>query len=128
MKGKFILWSVPGILLLTLFGWSKIADVAKQKQEIYLSTDAKVGGVVLKPGKYLVVHEHQGAKEGTEPCTFFYKSPFHRSDEVAKVRCRPSEGKEVSGFTMKVLAQPDGTSLIQSVQFAGSTEIHVLTP
>ena len=124
MKHKAILWGIAGILMLGIVGWNLLADTQEQKQEVYLGHGYTVGGVQLKAGKYLVVHRPDVEKEGKE-CTFFYKMPYHSDkDALAKLRCTPGQGAAVKEFTLKSTSQPDGSSVVKSIQFPGSTEIH----
>ena len=129
MKRKVVFGGVSGIMLLGIVGWQLLAEARQERQDLTIGEGYKVGDVVLKPGKYVVIHKDQGNKESVEACTFFYRAPYYADkDAVVKLRCRPSEGKRVNEFSMKASQQPDGTALVQSIQFRGSTEIHNLEP
>ncbi|MCH8267742.1 MAG: hypothetical protein IH846_09520 [Acidobacteria bacterium] len=79
---------------------------------------------------------HQGDNEGSEPRTFFYKvsrrlvgkARLSEKNEAAKFRCRPSEGKAADGLILSTTQRHDGSFVLRSVQFPGSTVIHNLTP
>ncbi len=126
MKHKLILVGIASVLLLGVAGWSLLAGSQEQRQEIYLGRGYTVGGVTLKPGNYPVIHRPEAENEGKE-CTYFYRMPYQAGKEAAvKLRCTPGEGAKVKEFTLKSVSQPDGTSVVKSIQFPGSTEIHNL--
>ena len=126
MKKSSIILGLSALVFAVVAGWSVFAGSQEQRSEVYLRQGYVVGGVALKAGKYVVIHRQVADHEG-EACTFFYRAPYrNEKDAVAKVRCVPAEGTAVSEFTMKSTAQSDGTSLIRSIQFAGSTEVHTL--
>ena len=136
MRPNRILFALVGILLLAVFGWNLRGAAQSEKHEVFLRNHYAVRDVVLEPGNYIVVHRHQANHEGSEPCTFFYKVPrrsvgkvrLSEKNEAAKFRCRRSEGKAADGFILSTTRQPDGSFILRSVQFPGSTEIHNLTP
>lgn len=127
MKKSSIILGLSALVFAAVVGWSVFAVPQEQRSEVFLRQGYVVGGVTLKAGKYVVIHRPVADHEG-QACTFFYRAPYrNEKDAVAKVKCVPSEGTSVSDFTIKSTAQPDGTSLIRSIQFAGSTEIHTLS-
>ncbi len=136
MRPNRILFALAGILLLAVFGWNLQGDTQSEEHVIYLRNQYQVRDVMLEPGNYVVVHRHHGNNGGTEPCTFFYKVPrrlvgkarLSEKNEAAKFRCRPSEGKAADGFILSTTRRPDGSFVLRSVQFPGSTVIHNLTP
>ncbi len=119
-------WSgIGSILLLGLVGWSLLAGVQEERQEVYLGHPSSIAGVTLKPGKYLVVHKPQVMDHEGEACTYFYRLPYRSDTEpIAKARCTPTPGAQVNEFTLKSTHQPDGTSVLKSIQFPGSAEVH----
>ncbi len=126
MKHKLVLGGVASILLLGMVGWNLLALEKEQRQEIYLGRGYSIGGVELKAGKYMVVHKPQEDAAGRE-CTYIYRMPYRSDkDPVVKLRCTPTEGAKVKEFTLKSTSQPDGTSVVKSIQFPGSTEVHNL--
>lgn len=125
MSRKAIVLVFSGVMLLGVVAWNVIASGEKEeRQEVYLTRGYSVGGVTLKEGKYMVVHK-PGAEEQGNECTYFYKTPYRADKEpIVKLRCTPGTGAAVKEFTLKSVSQPDGTSVVKSVQFPGSTEIH----
>ncbi|MBI4442094.1 MAG: hypothetical protein HY649_01820 [Acidobacteria bacterium] len=129
MTKKAIVSVISAVFMLALLGWTLHAASARQEAAFDLSKDHKVDGVVLKAGKYLLVHQSHDAEHVGDACMFFYQPP--RSSErnaVAKLHCRVSSGAEAKGFTMRTTPLPDGTLQLKSVQFSGSREIHELVP
>ena len=126
MKRSSIMLVFSGLVFLSVAGWNLLAGDQEQRSEIFLRDGYVVGGVTLKAGKYVVVHRAVADHEG-EACTFFYRAPLRNANEpVAKVRCVPAQGPAVSEFRMKSTSQPDGTHIINSIQFPGSTAVHTL--
>src|ERR1035437_8114390 len=125
MKRKAILLGVAGLLLVGVASWT-VADSATQKAEVYIGRGNVVAGVALKEGNYIVIHDDAACQKG-EPCTSFFKAP-QRSGQaaVAKAHCSMENGAKVDGFTLRSTAGPNGTSLVKSIQFPGSTVIHNL--
>jgi hypothetical protein len=124
MKKKAVLFAIFGILLVGIASWTLVADSAIQRGEVRLGRGYVVGGVQLKEGQYLVIHDEAGMKTG-DACTFFYRMPYHPGQQAAaKMHCTPVEGARVEGLTLRSTGQRDGTSLVKSLQFAGSTEVH----
>ena len=125
MSRKAIVFAFGGFMLLGVVAWNMIASGEKeQRQEVYLGHGYSVGGVTLKEGKYMVVHKPTSEEQGKE-CTFFYKMPYRADKEpVVKMRCEPGSGPAAKEFTLKSVSQPDGTSVVKSIQFPGDTEIH----
>ena len=125
MNRKAILFVFGGVLLMGLVAWNMIASEEKeQRQEIYLGHGYSVGGVSLKEGKYIVIHRPAAEEQGKE-CTYFYRMPYRSDKEpVVKLRCTPGQSAAVKEFTLKSTSQPDGTSIVKSIQFPGSTEVH----
>jgi len=126
MKRNALWLGVMGVLLLAVAGWNLLADPQEQRQQISLDNGFKVGSVLLKAGDYVVIHQSEKDRVGEE-CTFFYRVPYYRGKpEAAKVRCQLAQGRPVQEFTMESTKLPDGTRQINSIQFAGSSEIHHL--
>lgn len=126
MKHKFIVGGIAGVLLLGIVGWNLLAGAREQRQEVYLGHGYTVGGVTLKAGKYLVIHRPEAEEAGQE-CTYFYRMPYHSDkDAVVKLRCTPGQAAAVKEFTLKSTSQPDGTSVVKSIQFPGTTDVHNL--
>ncbi|MBI4460088.1 MAG: hypothetical protein HY648_08530 [Acidobacteria bacterium] len=126
MKRKDLLMAMPMVFALLLLAVSLSGAAKTQKGEYTLMQDLQAAGVTLKAGKYLVVHREHEAAEG-KACLFFYHpATASEKNEVAKFRCKPVESKPMQGFTARESLQPDGKVILQSVQFAGSNEIHQL--
>ena len=82
--------------------------------------------MALKEGKYIVTHDDAACMKG-EPCTSFFRAPQRGGQvAVAKAHCTMETGAKVESFTLRSISQPDGTSLVKSIQFPGSTEVHNL--
>ena len=127
MKIKPLFIAVSGIFALAVLTVSLLGAAKSQKVEINLMDDLKAGGVTLKAGKYLIIHQEHEAIEAGEACLFFYHPPSRSGkNEVAKFRCRPVSGEPTKEFTIRKLGQPDGTLVLLSLQFPGSSEIHEL--
>jgi hypothetical protein len=125
MKRKAVLLGIAGLLLVGIASWT-VADSATQKSEVYIGRGYVVAGVALNEGKYIVTHDDAACLKG-EPCTSFFKAPQRGGQEaVAKAHCAMENGAKVEGFTLRSTSQPDGTSLVKSIQFPGSTVIHNL--
>lgn len=104
-----------------LVPWNREVPPQTKRAKVYLGQGYVFGGVELPAGKYLVVHAKYSDDEGI----FIYRMPFHETDApVAKQRCTAFEGPRVDKFSIQSTNQPDGTYLISSIQFPGSTEIH----
>ena len=96
-----------------------------ERAEVYLGHAYTIAGVRLEKGRYLVVHGSDRDPDG-EPC-FFYELPYHGGQPpAAKTQCIPSQGEVAREFTIKAIAQPDGSSLVRSIQFIGSREVYTL--
>lgn len=125
MKRSNILWGITGVLVLVVAGWTVMAALPEQKEIVRIGSERVLGGVTLKPGTYLVVHRDLGDKEGVEPCTFVYRGTFASEKDLAvKAICRRSDGPVARQFTMEATRQPDGTLIVRSIQFPGSTDVH----
>ena len=126
MKRKAILLGVAGLLLVGIASWTVVADSATQRAEVYIGRGYVVAGVALKEGKYIVTHDDAACQKG-EPCTLFLRAPQRAGQEaIAKAHCAMEPGAKVEGFTLRSTSQPGGTSLVKSIQFPGSTEVHNL--
>lgn len=126
MKQKAILFGLAALVLVSIASWT-VADSAKQeKAEVYIGRGYTVAGVALKEGKYIVVHDDAACLKG-QPCTSFFKAPQRGGQEaIAKVHCAMETGPKVDGFTLRSTSQPNGTSVVKSIQFPGSTDVHGL--
>ena len=123
MKAKAILLGVAGLLLVGIASWT-VADSATQKAEVYIGRGYVVAGIALKEGKYIVTHDDAACQKG-QPCTSFFRAPQRGGQEaLAKSHCSMDSAAKVDGFTLRSVGQPDGTSVVKSVQFPGSTVVH----
>jgi hypothetical protein len=124
MKHKALLLGIAGILLAGIASWNLVAAAKEQRAEITVGRGYVVGGVKLDEGKYIVIHKEMSEREG-EACTFFYRMPYRADKQpVVKLRCTPTQAAAVNEFTLRSVTQPDGSSLVRSIQFPGSTEVH----
>jgi len=125
MKRSNIFLGIAGVLVLVMVGRNLVADLPQSKEVVRLGRDHTLGGVILKPGTYLVVHKELGGREGTEPCTFVYRgTSVSEKNLMIQAICRRSQGPAVKQFTIESTRQPDGAFLVRSLQFSGSTDIH----
>ena len=126
MKRNAVRFAFAGTLLLAVVAWNLAASSPEQRQEFSIRSVYRLGEVALNPGNYVVIHSAQKKSEGLE-CTLIYKAPYYRGKEpVAKAHCVLLQGAPVQGFTIESTRQADGSQLIHSIQFAGSTEVHNL--
>ena len=124
MQKKAVLFAIFGILLVGMASWTLFAGAAVTRGEVRLGRGYVVGGVQLKEGQYLVIHD-DSKLQTEDACTFFYRMPYHPGQQpAAKIHCTPVQGARVDGLTLRSTAQSDGTSVVKSLQFAGSTEVH----
>ncbi|MBI1955114.1 MAG: hypothetical protein HYS38_01840 [Acidobacteria bacterium] len=127
MRIKALFIAVPGIFAVTLLTLSLLAAGKDQRAVVEFRDNLNAKGVILKAGKYLVVHQEHVASEAGKACLFFYHPPTRSSkNEVAKFHCRIVSGEPTEGFSARTLRQPDGTYALQTLQFPGSREIHEL--
>ena len=126
MKRNAVWFAFAGTLLLGVVAWNVVADSPEQRQEFSIRSVYKLGEVALTPGNYVVIHRSQKDREGAE-CTFIYRAPYYNGKEpIAKARCTPTQEKAAQGFTIQSMRQSDGSQVMRSIQFAGSTEVHNL--
>jgi hypothetical protein len=82
-------------------------------------------GVVLK-GEYLFVHDDAAMMRG-EVCTFVYKGVIESPDNlVISFHCIPESRTKVASFTVRTKQVLPGFNEVEEIQFAGSTEAHVV--
>ena len=87
-----------------------------------------VNGVFLK-GDYLVIHDEAKMAAGAN-CTYIYEYTGKVQGRlVTSFHCTPTEREKAGAFTILVapLTQgPPGIPRVTSIQFAGSSEAHIL--
>ena len=89
------------------------------------SQPVKLMGVTLK-GEYLFVHDDEAMARG-EACTFVYKGNAEIAKNlVASFHCTPAERGKVAHFTVRTLLASPGQYELRELQFAGSTEAHLV--
>jgi hypothetical protein len=108
---------------------TSVAGVAssKQKERAVTNFDQPVRllGVVLK-GEYLFVHDSAAMMRG-EACTFVYKGVVETPDNlVISFHCIPQSRNKVASFTVRTKQVSPGISEVREIQFAGSTEAHLV--
>lgn len=124
------LLALPALGALLVLSLSLLAAAKEQQATTELMVDHQIDGVVLKAGKYLIVHrEHAAGHAAGEACFFFYH-PAGRAqkNEVARFRCNVVSGEPAEGLALRTSLQPGGGERLRSVQFAGSRDIHELVP
>jgi hypothetical protein len=124
MNRKSVLLVLAGVALLTAASWTLVTASINERTETYIGQGYVIGGVQLKEGNYLVIHDDAKLKEGAA-CTYFYKLPLRpNSKAVAELHCVPQQASAVNSFTMTSTRQADGKRVIGSIQFPGSAEVH----
>ncbi len=82
-------------------------------------------GVELK-GEYLFVHDDTAMVRG-ESCTLVYKGTLELRDKlVMSFHCIPQSHTKVTHFVVRSKQAVDGVNEIEEIQFAGSTEAHMV--
>lgn len=106
-----------------LVRWDMLLPRQEQRAKVYFGKGYMVGGVLLEPGKYLVVHREFA--ETQDEGTYFFRLPLYRDQApAAKLRCTPIDGRRAEKFTINASSPQNGISVVRSIQFPGSTEIH----
>ena len=108
---------------------TSVAGVAKAKQKERAVTNfdqpVRLLGVVLK-GEYLFVHDDAAMMRG-EACTFVYKGTVETPDAlVISFHCIPEPRNKVASFTVRTYRVSPGITEVREIQFAGSTETHLV--
>jgi len=111
------------VMLLAAFAANAKTDSKiNERATVQFNQTVKLMNVFLR-GEYLIVHDEGRMAKG-EDCTYVYD----RSGKlVVSFHCTPVERPKATSF--KIIATPltpDGVSEIKEIQFAGSTEAHIV--
>lgn len=125
MKRLLIAASTVAALMVTIGAFAAHTKAEAKKDEratIEFTQTVKLLNVVLK-GEYLVVHDEAMMAKG-ENCTYIYD----RSGKlVVSFHCTPVERPKSDRFRVVTRRlDPSGLSEVVEIQFAGSTEAHLL--
>jgi hypothetical protein len=125
MKRLLIAASMVAALMVTIGAFAAHTKAEAKKDEratIEFTQTVKLLNVVLK-GEYLVVHDEAMMAKG-ENCTYIYD----RSGKlVVSFHCTPVERPKSDRFRVVTRRlDPSGLSEVVEIQFAGSTEAHLV--
>lgn len=135
MKRLFALISIAFVLALTgspLSTRARAVDAPRRQTAIVeFPQQVKLLNVFLE-GKYVIVHDDALMAAGKD-CTYIYEfSAGGQGDLVISFHCTPATRRKVSHFTFRTVALASNPKIqeLLEIQFAGSTEAHVvpLTP
>ena len=100
-------------------------DDHKERGTIKFNQPVHVLGVELK-GEYLFVHDNTAMARGAT-CTFVYKGTVESIENlVAFFHCTPAVRDKVKTFVARTKQLPDGVNELEEIQFAGTTEAHIV--
>ena len=98
----------------------------KERGMVTFSEPVQLLNVTLK-GEYLFVHD-DGAMARGETCTFVYKNGVESKENlIVSFHCKPERRAKADRFTVRTKEGLTGLKEIREVQFAGSTEAHLVT-
>ena len=125
MKRLLIAASMVAALMVTIGAFAAHTKAEAKKNEratIEFTQTVKLLNVVLK-GEYLVVHDEAMMAKG-EDCTYIYD----RSGKlIVSFHCTPVERPKSDRFRVVTRRlDPSGLSEVVEIQFAGSTEAHLV--
>ena len=105
---------------------SKAANAAKtERAAMKFDHPVQLMGVTLK-GEYLFVHNDEAMARG-EACTFVYRGLAEKANNlVISFHCTPAERARAGYFTVRTLLTSPGHYEVRELQFAGSTETHLV--
>lgn len=125
MKRLLIAASMVAALMVTIGAFAAHTKAEAKKNDratIEFTQTVKLLNVVLK-GEYLVVHDEAMMAKG-ENCTYIYD----RSGKlIVSFHCTPVERPKSDRFRVVTRRlDPSGLSEVVEIQFAGSTEAHLV--
>lgn len=125
MKRLLIAASMVAALMVTIGAFAAHTKAEAKKDDratIEFTQTVKLLNVVLK-GEYLVVHDEAMMAKG-ENCTYIYD----RSGKlIVSFHCTPVERPKSDRFRVVTRRlDPSGLSEVVEIQFAGSTEAHLV--
>jgi hypothetical protein len=125
MKRVVIAASMFAALMITIGAFASHTRAEAKNNEratIEFTQTVKLLDVVLK-GEYLIVHDEDKMAKG-EDCTYVYD----RSGKlIVSFHCTPIERRKAERFRVVTRRlDPSGLNEITEIQFAGSTEAHLV--
>jgi len=125
MKKLLVAASMMAALMITISAFAAHTDAEVKKNEratIEFAQTVKLLNVVLK-GEYLVVHDEEMMAKG-EDCTYVYDK---KGKLIVSFHCTPVERPKAERFRVVTRRlDPSGLSEVVEIQFAGSTEAHLV--
>lgn len=125
MKRLLIAASMVAALMVTIGAFAAHTKAEAKKNEratIEFTQTVKLLNVVLK-GEYLVVHDEAMMAKG-EDCTYIYDKS---GKLIVSFHCTPVERPKSDRFRVVTRRlDPSGLSEVVEIQFAGSTEAHLV--
>jgi hypothetical protein len=125
MKRLLIAASMVAALMVTIGAFAAHTKAEAKKNEratIEFTQTVKLLNVVLK-GEYLVVHDEAMMAKG-EDCTYIYDKS---GKLIVSFHCTPVERPKSDRFRVVTRRlDPSGLSEVVEIQFAGSTEAHIV--
>jgi hypothetical protein len=125
MKRLIFATSMFAALMITIGVFTAQAKTEPKKNDratIEFTQTVKLLNVFLK-GEYLVVHDEDRMAKG-ENCTYIYDKS---GKLIVSFHCTPVERKKADAFrVVTARLEASGLSEIKEIQFAGSTEAHLV--
>ena len=125
MKRLLVAGSMLAALMITIGAFAAHTKAEAKKNEratIEFTQTVKLLNVVLK-GEYLVVHDEAMMAKG-EDCTYIYDKS---GKLIVSFHCTPVERPKSDRFRVVTRRlDPSGLSEVVEIQFAGSTEAHLV--
>ncbi len=125
MKRLVIAASMTVALMITIGAFAAHTRAEAKKNDratVEFTQTVKLLNVVLK-GEYLVVHDEAMMAKG-EACTYLYDT---KGKLVVSFHCTPIERPKADRFRVVTRRlDPSGLSEIVEIQFAGTTEAHLV--
>ena len=127
---KILFVSLLFALVLPSVSTSSIASVGgpnhKERGVAAFTEPVQLMNVTLR-GEYLFVHDDAAMARG-ETCTFVYKGLVESKENlVVAFHCKPELRAKAERFTVRTRQASTGLKEIKEVQFAGSTEAHLVS-
>jgi hypothetical protein len=125
MKRLIFATSMFAALMITIGVFTAQAKTEPKKNDratIEFTQTVKLLNVFLK-GEYVVVHDEDRMAKG-ENCTYIYDKS---GKLIVSFHCTPVERKKADAFrVVTARLEASGLSEIKEIQFAGSTEAHLV--
>ena len=127
---SFMFFGLFGLLALNVSVWpsgSSIAAGSSESAVVEFAETVKLQGALLR-GEYLVLHDEQRMARG-EPCTYIYRgNQLDETKLVVAFHCIHVNRDKALAFkvTLTRHSTPYEVPEVQEIQFAGSTEGHMV--